>query len=143
MSDRGRRTAKQEGIEVVRDGDLELARVIRTEYSPTKTTFVTPDHFRQQLGFIVHGTGTEIKRHRHNPIRREIIGTPEVIFVRSGHCIVDIYGEKDSLIASKELKAGDVIVFAAGGHGFRMLEDTTLLEVKQGPYSPEGDKVHF
>jgi hypothetical protein len=30
-----------------------------------------------------------------------------------------------------------------GGHGFRMLEDTVLLEVKQGPYGGQAEKSRF
>jgi hypothetical protein len=30
-----------------------------------------------------------------------------------------------------------------GGHGFHMLEDTVLLEVKQGPYTGIDEKEHF
>jgi hypothetical protein len=132
-----------EGYELIRVGEQELARVIRADFAPEKSIFVTPDDFRQQLGFIVYGADKEIKRHRHNPVRREIIGTPEVILVRSGRCLVDFYDDADAFVSSIEMRRGDVIVFHSGGHGFRMLEDTVLMEVKQGPFSPEKDKVHF
>lgn len=132
-----------EGHELIRAGDRELARIVRADFAPARTTFVTPDDFRQQLGFIVYGADQEIKRHRHNPVRREIVGTPEVILVRSGRCLVDFYDDADALVASVEMRKDDVIVFHSGGHGFRMLEDTILMEVKQGPFSPEKDKVHF
>jgi len=132
-----------EGFELFRDGDRELARVVRAGFAPQKSVFATPNEFRQQLGFIVYGAGKTIGRHKHNPIRREIVGTPEVVLVRSGRCAVDLFDDDDAPVGSVELGQGDVIVFVSGGHGFRMIEDTILLEVKQGPYTAEQDKVHF
>ena len=131
------------GYELVVSDGAELGRIVRADFAPQATTFVTPDHFRQQLGFIVYRAEQEIERHRHNPVQRKIVGTPEVVLVRSGRCLVDFYSESDAFVASIELRQGDVIVFHSGGHGFRMLEDTVLMEVKQGPFLPEKDKVHF
>jgi hypothetical protein len=34
-------------------------------------------------------------------------------------------------------------LLAAGGHGFEMLEDTEMFEIKQGPYAGENDKTRF
>ena len=41
------------------------------------------------------------------------------------------------------LQGGDVILLAEGGHGFEMLEDSEMVEVKQGPYAGDGDKTRF
>jgi len=54
-----------------------------------------------------------------------------------------MYGDDKALVASRELGAGDLVVSLAGGHGFRMLEDTVLLEVKQGPYGGLAEKERF
>ena len=130
-------------IQRICDGKIELAYVVPVGFVPDKTTFLTPDHFRQQLGFIVYGAGTEIPRHKHIPIERNLFGTSEVILVKSGRCIADIYNIASELVASIELQAGDTIVLAEGGHGFRVLEDTVLMEVKQGPYSSKVEKERF
>jgi hypothetical protein len=47
------------------------------------------------------------------------------------------------LVRSELLRAGDLIVFLAGGHGFRLLEDCVMLEIKQGPYSGVDEKTRF
>ena len=44
---------------------------------------------------------------------------------------------------SSILEQGDVILLADGGHGFKMLEDSEIIEIKQGPYSGDKDKVRF
>ena len=46
-------------------------------------------------------------------------------------------------VCSRILESGDIIILAAGGHGFEMLEDTEIFEVKQGPYAGENDKTRF
>ena len=63
--------------------------------------------------------------------------------MRQGRCILDLYGEDRVLLTSRELVAGDAVLLIEGGHGFRMLEDTVLFEVKQGPYGGVAEKVRF
>ena len=41
------------------------------------------------------------------------------------------------------LEQGDVILLASGGHGFQVLEDLEMYEIKQGPYAGENDKTRF
>jgi hypothetical protein len=72
-----------------------------------------------------------------------VVGTQEVIIVRSGRCEIDLYDSDRRHVATRELDTGDVIIIASGGHGFRMLEDTVLLEVKQGPYTGLDEKERF
>ena len=130
-------------VEIISGVGGQLAYIIRAELSPERTTFLTPDEFKQQVGFVVYPKGGEIKRHRHVPLERHLVGTSEVLIVRSGFCEVDIYDAADSLVATRALRQGDVMLMVGGGHGFRMLEDTVLLEVKQGPYTGLEEKEHF
>ena len=120
-----------------------LTYVIRSEGSPEKTTFLTPPEFKQQVGFVVYPTAGEVKRHLHLPLERHIKGTSEVLLVRKGRCLMDIYNNDRELITTCELSTGDVALMVGGGHGFRMLEDTVFLEVKQGPFLPVPEKEHF
>jgi quercetin dioxygenase-like cupin family protein len=131
------------GIEKVAEGDVLLAWVIRAGPLPEQTEFLTPEDFNQQVGFIVYARGTEIPRHFHLPVERRVIGTTEVIFVRRGRCDAEIYGETRKLVATVSLAEGDIIIMLRGGHGFRVHEDTVLIEVKQGPYSGSADKERF
>ena len=73
-----------EGIEIIKDGDLILSMIIRSSVMPGKTTFITPDDFYQQAGFVVYPAGEKIASHTHKPIERHLIGTPETLFVRRG-----------------------------------------------------------
>jgi hypothetical protein len=128
--------------EIVHQG-VTLAVVIRGDVEPAQTTFLTPDAWKQQVGYIVYPRGGEIRRHVHRPIERHLVGTSEVLVVRKGCCEADIYGDDQTLVATRELRAGDILLMVSGGHGFRMLEDTTFLEIKQGPYTGVDEKECF
>jgi hypothetical protein len=130
-------------VEPIAKGDRVYAYVMRESGHEPKTTFLTPDEAIQQVGFVVHPAGAEVKRHYHLPLERSIVGTPEVLVVRSGRCEMDVYDDDQELVGTHELKTGDVMVMVGGGHGFRMLEDTVLLEVKQGPYYGPDEKAYF
>lgn len=133
----------EQPIEHVRHGEQCLAIIIRNNFVPSDTTFLTPRDYKQQVGFVVYPAGGEVPRHVHLPVQRQLAGTSEVLLVRRGHCVADIYNDERELIASRELCEGDVILLVAGGHGFRMLTDTVLLEVKQGPYTGIEEKERF
>lgn len=130
-------------VEIIAWQDKPLAYVIRNELLPDKTTFVTPSEFKQQVGFVVYQSGGEVARHLHRPLERHLIGTSEVLILRKGRCIMDVYNNDKALVASRELHEGDIMLMVDGGHGFRMLEDTVFLEVKQGPYTGIDEKERF
>jgi hypothetical protein len=130
-------------VEHIMWNDQPLAYIIRGEMQPQETTFLTPPEFKQQVGFIVYPEGGEIQRHVHRPLERQLIGTSEVLIVRQGRCEIDIYNNQRELVATRELWQGDIMLMVDGGHGFRMMEDTVFLEVKQGPYTGIDEKERF
>lgn len=123
--------------------DKPLAYIIRAEMAPEKTTFLTPSELNLQVGFVVYPAGGEVARHLHRPLERHIVGTSEVLVVKEGRCQMDIYDDDRRLVATRELRKGDIMLMVGGGHGFRMLEDTVLLEIKQGPYTGLDEKERF
>ncbi len=120
-----------------------LAYIIRADMNPEKTKFLTPPEFNLQVGIVVHAAGGEIARHLHRPLERQIVGTNEVLVVKQGRCLIDIYNDDLELVSTREMTTGDVLLMVGGGHGFRMQEDTVFLEIKQGPYSGLDEKERF
>jgi hypothetical protein len=121
-----------------------MAIILRANYSNQKTLFFSSPEFSQQLGYIVHEKNEMIKPHFHKGIHRNIIITQEVLFIKRGKLMVSFYTTDKEFITSRELVCGDIIFLCSGGHGFRMLEDTEMVEVKQGPYSGrDSDKEIF
>jgi oxalate decarboxylase/phosphoglucose isomerase-like protein (cupin superfamily) len=120
-----------------------LAFVIKNEMHPDKTTFPTPSDKNLQVGFIVYPKGGEVIRHIHKPLERHLVGTAEVLLVKKGKCEMTLYNDQKALVASRELNQGDLVMLVGGGHGFKMLEDTILVEIKQGPYTGIDEKERF
>lgn len=127
---------------VIHDGTT-LAIIVRAGYSEEGIRFFTPDAFSQQLAYMHRPSGYSIQPHVHNPVRREVQYTNEVLFIKSGLVRVDFYSEHQQYLESKVLKPGDVVLLVLGGHGFEMLEASEMIEVKQGPYAGEADKTRF
>ena len=130
-------------VDVIRSGDSTLCYIVRSESLSTATEFITPPEMTLQVGHIVHPSGHKISRHENRPQERNISGIGEFLLVQRGRCEMDVYDGQRSLVATRELRAGDFVVLLDCGHGFRMLEDTVLLEVKEGPYAGPGGKEEF
>lgn len=130
-------------FENIQNGGALLAVLIRHEHRAQAIEFFTPNEFSQQLGAMFRPAGYVISPHVHNPVPREVSFTKEVLFIKRGRVRVDFYDESQNYLESTTLNTGDVILLAYGGHGFKMLEDTEIIEVKQGPYAGENDKTRF
>ena len=123
-------------------GELH-ALIVRREFALPGIHFFTPNDFSQQLGVMCHPAGRVIGAHVHKPVRRTIALTQETLFIRRGRLRVDFFDEDQTYLESRELKGGDVILLIKGGHGFLVLEDLEMIEVKQGPYAGDEDKTRF
>jgi hypothetical protein len=137
------RRSPMELIEHISWDAKPLAYIIRSELIPDKTTFLTPPDFKLQVGFVSYPANGEIPPHSHVPIERHLLGTSEVLVLKKGRCLVDLYNSERVLVDTKELRTGDVLLIVGGGHGFRMCEDTVFLEIKQGPYLGQEEKERF
>ena len=134
----------KEAYEEIKHNGKVIAIILRSNYTSDNVVFFSPSDFSQQLGYLPHKKGSIIKAHFHKEIHRKITFTQEVLLIRKGKVIVNFYTIDKKYIASRELNEGDIIFLCSGGHGFKMLEDTEMIEVKQGPYSgKEGDKELF
>ncbi len=124
--------------------DLEpLALIIRAEYDQPGIKFFTPDYFSQQMAYMRHPAGYKICAHVHNLSIRQVLYTQEVLIIRRGKVIVRLFNSKKEFICDRILKSGDLILLCGGGHSFEMLEETAMIEVKQGPFAGDGDKTRF
>lgn len=130
-------------IKQIKHNDKILAIIIKKDYKKEGVEFFTPDDFSQQLAFMSHKKGKVIDAHTHNVVPREVNYTKEVLVIRKGRLRVDLYEENQIYIESVEIQEGDVILLAYGGHGFEVLEDCEMIEIKQGPYLGEKDKTRF
>lgn len=128
--------------EIISNGTI-LGLIISHSYKEKGIRFFTPNDFSQQLAYMAHPKGKMIDPHVHNPVNRQVTLTQEVLFIRKGKLRVDFYNDDQEYLESYILEAGDVILLASGGHGFEVLEEVEMFEVKQGPYAGENDKTRF
>lgn len=120
-----------------------LAIIISRNFDKPGTHFFTPSDLSQQLGYMQHPAGKTIEPHIHKPMAREVQYTQEVLLIKRGKLRVDFYNDRQQYIESHILEAGDVILLATGGHGFEVLEEIEMIEIKQGPYIGEDDRTRF
>jgi hypothetical protein len=130
-------------IENIVSDNINFAIILRNKFRSEGIRFFTSNNDSQQLGYMNRPIDYEILPHRHNLIPREVHLTQEVLFIKSGKVRVDFYSNNQDYLESRVLYPGDVILLSDGGHGFKMLEPSEIIEVKQGPYCGEHDKVRF
>lgn len=134
---------KMDGLEIVQEENQVFAIIVRKEFDQPGVNFFTPGEFSQQLGVLIHKKGKKVKRHRHKLIKREIFSTQEVLVLIEGKMKVDLYNDKGKILKSVVLTPGSTILLARGGHRIEVLEDSKIIEVKQGPYAGHDDKDFF
>lgn len=127
-------------IEKIVNGDKLVAVILRKDFHKEGISFLTDKESQLQLGYISHPAGHEIRPHTHKLVDRHTTGTHEVLFIKSGVIEIDFYSYEKKYLESRKLSAGDVILLAEGGHGIRVLEKATIVEVKNGPYVEDKER---
>jgi hypothetical protein len=130
-------------IEKIVNKNHVMAIIIKANYYSEGIEFFTPKDYSQQLGYMNRPKGYEIAPHLHNRVKRNVEYTNEVLLIKSGKVRVDFYDEYKDYLKSRILNKGDVILLVSGGHGFEMLEQSEMIEIKQGPYIDDNDKTRF
>ena len=128
--------------EIIYNGQM-YALIVRKKFSSKGLTFFTPDELSQQLAYMNHPAGHIIDPHIHKKVKREVRYTQEVLFIRKGILKVVFFNEEKEEFARSLLYEGDVLLLVKGGHGFEIVEDCEIFEVKQGPYAGDNDKEKF
>lgn len=130
-------------IENILHCDKTLAIIVRAAYRSQGIDFLTPDDYSLQLAYMSRPDGYQIQPHVHRLVERNTLHTQEVLFLRKGKLRVDFYDNEKNYLMSRVLYEGDVILLATGGHGFEATEPVEIIEVKQGPYAKDMDKIRF
>ena len=121
-----------------------FALIVRGKYRNTRgINFFTSKNNTQQFGYMKHKKNHIIKPHKHNQRLTKILKTTEVILLLKGSLRVDFYNNKKKYLFSNIINEKDIIMLVHGGHGFKVLKNVEMIEVKQGPYSLASDKTKF
>lgn len=130
-------------IEHITNGSQLLAVIVPADYTTANVEFVTDPANCQQLGIMFHKEGDTITPHVHQSQERIIYDTQETLIIRKGKIQVNFFSDEQDFLQSRVLVSGDIILLISGGHGFEMIEDTLMVEIKQGPYICDQDKIRF
>lgn len=121
-----------------------LALIIQPYKFKKKGVFFTsPNNFTKQVGIINYPTNHLIKPHTHKKYLRKIYRTSEVLFIQKGQLRVDFYKNNKKYLFSKLVNKNEIIILHEGSHGFKVLKNCSMIEIKQGPFVRTLDKKRF
>ena len=119
-----------------------LAILISSDFRSDNIKFLTSDDQFQQVAYMSHKQGHIIVPHYHNIIERKVSLTCETLIIKKGILKVSLFDNKNPL-CSFDIKSGDILTLLSGGHGFEVIEDVEMVEIKQGPFLGDIDKTRF
>lgn len=122
---------------------VSLAMVVRAQFKADGLQFLTPDDFGQQVGYMTRPKGEVIQAHVHEQVSRQLVGTQEVLIVKSGLVRLDLFEYDRTYVGSTLMHPGDLVLLNDGGHSLEILEEAEIIEVKQGPFTEGKDKTKF
>ena len=126
-------------IERIEWEDKVFALILRQDYEPEGVSFVTSEDNPLQLGILKHRQGSKIKPHIHKSFPKTINEVQEILHIEYGKVEAEFYNAVGEKVRDAILNCGDTILLLSGGHGFNILEDSKMIEVKQGPYYGVGE----
>ena len=104
--------------------------------------FVTTDDKFMQLGIWNYKKNHELPPHFHNEFERKSHKTNEFVFVAKGKLQSDLYSEQGEFIETVIVEEGEGILLHNHAHHYKILEDSIILESKNGPFmGVEKDKT--
>ena len=117
----------------------------REESSHNWIKFITKDSELMQLGFMKRPKGHKVEPHLHDPSSRIVDKTSEFLQILKGQITVILYDIDNEVYQSNsleiELHKGSSIILYRGAHSFEFTETSMVMEVKQGPYTGDLEKV--
>jgi len=130
-------------MEIFDDFGNLLGLYVSRKFFKDGKKFLTSNESEFQVGVFKLDKGEEIISHTHKDQNRNIVKTSEAITVISGKLKVNFFDLNQKYIRSIEVSSGESIILVGGGHGIEIIEDSKFIEIKQGPYKEDTDKIRF
>ena len=131
--------------EIKQDGQVLAKHIFAEDFQPGLNFFSAAEDFVQVGVWGHYEQGKELQAHVHNRFERMAERTFEALYVIKGSLEASIYDLDEQFVRKVKISQGEILILLACGHGYRILEeDTTVLEVKNGPYmGAEKDRYRF
>ena len=131
-------------VENIKVNKKIVAKIFRYKKKKFKgIKFFTSKDLNLQIGYMSHNSNHAIKPHYHLKRGKIIKDMSEFLIIFKGKIRVLFYNKQKKLVRQKILNERDMILIVSGAHGFKILKKTEMLEVKQGPFVGEKDKIRF
>ena len=117
--------------------------ILPNKFKKKGVFFTSPNNFTKQVGIINYPKNHLIKPHTHKKYLRKIYRTSEVLFIQKGQLRVDFYKNNKKYLFSEIVKRNEIIILHEGSHGFKVLKNCSMIEIKQGPFVKSLDKTRF
>jgi cupin fold WbuC family metalloprotein len=101
---------------------------------PEGTVSATEEKEALQILTLKHPAGKVVAPHRHISHVRTTEHLQECIVVIRGRIRLSFFDDKANIVASVEVGNGEACVTLSGGHSVEFLEDSEVIELKNGPY---------
>ena len=130
-------------LDAIKYNNNEITFFIDGEDISSGKNFITNDESEFQVASFLLDEQEIIEKHIHPNQERKILNTSEVLILLEGEIEVTIYDKDLNFVTSRTIVSGDTVALMSGGHGLEIKEKSKFIEVKQGPYDEETDKVRF
>ena len=129
--------------EIVKDGKILARHITPEDIKPGLLSFTNDDEFIQVVSWGHYEKGKYLQDHWHNEFEREARRTYEVVYVVKGAIEARLF-DLDP-VETLTVNQGEMLILLESAHGYTILEeDTTVLEIKNGPFmGVEKDKTKF
>lgn len=126
---------------ILHEGEL-YASIFDTSNISEGLDFLTSDSSFIQVGTWNYQKNKTLDAHFHNCFERSAHRTQEVVYVIEGSIKCNLFKEDTTFIETVIIDSGMLIVQHQGVHEYEIVEDSKVLEVKNGPYfGPEKDRT--
>jgi len=95
--------------------------------------FPTPEDLPMQFAIHVRGLGKDVPPHAHYKVDAKKHDYFEFFYVEKGRMILELFDNDSKPWKSIEMSTGDIGMISCA-HAIKFLEETSLVEVKPGPY---------
>jgi quercetin dioxygenase-like cupin family protein len=123
-----------ERIVTIKKDDVVYALFFHGVSASGGARFLTEPTEEFQAGVMERAKGYKVEPHTHPREQRTIERYSEFLYIEKGSIRVTVYDDAWKVLGEETLSRGDFLLFFRGGHGIEMLEDSRIIEVKQGPY---------
>ncbi len=131
--------------EIVSEGKILARHITPADITPGLISFTNDDEFLQVVAWGHYEKGKYLQDHWHKEFERSAMRTYEAVYVVKGAIEARIFKLDLTPVETFVVKQGEMLILLESAHGYTILEeDTTVLEIKNGPFmGVEKDKEKF